>query len=234
MLRMTDRDRPATFSLTAEDLGLTAEELPREGYRLLKDEPTSGRFPTGMAVAQLIAARHSWDSEAYPRLAELGGEEAVGWNELTDDLPLVREVLLSGSHAASPDRPTLDDYIRTAATVGCSMLLAYTQCGDPAYDATLSGVLIDTSNGAPLASFRAAACVTPEEYEACIEIEPQDERWCRAEFLARRDFTRYVRLALEDLMHRDSPAAATQPSPWLTDRPLYPRDHRRRYGPKRD
>lgn len=211
----------------AVELGVSVDQFPDQGFRLLDTTPSSGRFPTGVAVARIGRARHADGGERL-RIDRLPGVEAVPWNELLDDVPVIRETLLSGSVGLTPGAPAVVEIVRAAGHLRCGLCLTYATWGDGRNAFGLKGVIWETIDGAPLATIRTNDAVSPEDYEACIQEQKRhiDERPCRADIRAVERFHESVVAALIELIRQDRPATATQPSPWRGNLPLYPRDNR--------
>lgn len=210
------------------ELGITADQFPEQGFRLLDTTPSAGRFPTGVAVARIGLTGDPCGDAARLRIERLRGVEAVPWNELLDDVPVVRETLLSGPVGLTPGAPAIVEIVRAAGHLRCGLCLTYVTWGDGKLKYGLKGVIWETIEGAPLATIRAAGEVALEDYEACIEEQKRhiDERPCRADTRAVVEFHQAVVAALIELIRQDRPATATQPSPWRGNLPLYPRDNR--------
>lgn len=214
----------------AADFGLTDAMLPPDGSQVLDEKPTKGRFPTGIAVACVEVRSGKEDASRRLVLVRLADERASWWNQILDGVSPVREVTFSDARGASPDPTPLMEIVRAAARINCGYCLIYARWGDPIHEERMIGALYDTDGGRPVAAFSTSASVPPIEYACALKQKPQDERLARAEFRTARAFERQVYRVVAGLAQRDVQPGTTQPSPWQTDRPLYPRDPRRRYG----
>ena len=196
------------------DLGLPAEALIADGRKVLDDQPSAGRFPTGVSVVRVAAAVEPESRRRYVRVAPLSTESAVYWMHLWDDLPPVREVSTLRTLSLDPRGITCGDLLQASANIDCGLCLVYARSEDTEADAEFVAVLWDAARRKPLASFRVPAVLPDDVRAACAKAE-QHGRWTgEPEFRAEADLRLLVRDALWDVAARDRATPTTQPNPW--------------------
>lgn len=217
---------PITLDLepTAADLGVAAGQFAENAARLLATHETTGRFPTAIAIARIAPQSAGGGGPRTLQLVDISGPQAVRWNELLDDSPAIREMVLSGRFGLPRRELTARDLAQAAAQLKCALCFVYATSGDAVENFQAWGVLWDAIELRPIATMHAAAQADLLEYERAIEETPLDAAECRAEWRALRMFERQLLDAVAELVTRDRPAASTQPSPWINDRTLEPRD----------
>lgn len=215
----------------AADFGVDASAFATVGIRWLDEKATRGRFPTGIAVAS-FDVRCGNDTQRGRSIVPrpLPPEQAAVWNQLLDSLAPVREVTICDARGTTPDAKSLEQIVREAGDLKCAYCLVYSAWGDGIGEQRIVSVLYETQPPRAVAAITAESQVPAPLYQYGLKQRPQDERKYRADYRAMRQFQSQVHRAAAALLGRDQPAAATQQSPWQTDRPLYPRDPRRRYG----
>ena len=208
-------------TLTARQLGLEGAPSDRDGFALLTDLRTEGLFPGAVAIARLVppvrllagpprepAATETW------HLGDIPWEEALGWNELVDNVLGIREVVVLDGSATVVPTSALDAIAEAAQQREASLCLVYGPAPSSEQEsAALWGVIVRSADALPLASVQAQA--GPSDFlPPDLERSREDLRHLDPNYLARRMFQRHARAALLALQARDDRPAATQPSPW--------------------
>lgn len=214
------------------DFGISGPDDSLSGVQLLNDEATNGRFPTGLAVVRVHASSRDEGPERPLFVSAMGSDRAVYWNGVVDDLPSVREVTILRTLGIDPRGGTWSDLTREALNVACDLCLMYGAVANTDADAEFIAVLWDAAQQTPLSFFRAATELSPEVRKRCKKKRAGHDRECDAAFLAEARLRTMVRDHLWDLAQRDSTSVTTQPSPWRTDLPLFPRDYYRYRDPR--
>jgi hypothetical protein len=209
-----------------EDMGLTPDQIPTAGTRLFHTDPTAGWFPAAMAVAQIDVQRGETADQRLVRVKMPATHDAVWWNELLDDVPEIREIVISDEYAQNPDRINIDSVLHVARRLNCTFCVTFTRWGEPIYREHVIAALWHCDSGALLATFRSDIEIDPLMYGFGVERDGADARDFRAGELAARALLRNVRSAVTEFVARDVPATQIEPSPWINDRPLIPRDGR--------
>ena len=211
-------------TLAGADLGLAqAVQAPDNGFVLLDQSNSTGRFPAAMAVVRLdkpnplfVCDQPLFVCDRGWEVATLPGEEAAWWNTLLKTVPQSRAVyVLDRSSVISPDCD-LKTVIAAARRLRIETCLIYgprTVEGDGA--AGLAGVIIDAETGQYLAYVQSQA--GPLDYEPPRPDRSKHDRSHQdVNFLAARRFEQHVRACFLDMIGRDQAAPTTQPSPWRT------------------
>ncbi len=212
--------------VTSSDLGVSESALAHSGAATLDAEASSGRFPTGLAVVRVEAVTKDQAANRYLRVVPVAEYRDAYWKSEMADLPELREVAMPRTFGLDPRGADWRSLLQTAAAQDCDLCLIYSKVHDTEADAEFVGVLWSSSTEKALVTFRVPVQLPPEirrKYE-------KKKHWIKlrsdAEFRAETELRRLVRDVLWDLVAKDADAA-TQPNPWETDVPLFPRDHRR-------
>jgi hypothetical protein len=214
-------------TLASADFGLARPAEPAEnGFVLLDDSPSSGRFPAALGVVRLdkpsplfVTDDHLFVADRGWEIATLKQEESVYWNGLLKAIPQSRAVyVLDRRTTISPDCD-LDEIIETARRIKLELCLIYGPRLAPDGSAGFGGVIYDVTDGKPLAYVQSDAGILDFE-----PPRPDRSKYDRSHqdvnYLAARRFEREVRNCFLALVARDTPPATTQPSPWRTSRDL--------------
>ena len=208
-------------TLTARQLGLEGAPFDRDGFALLVDLRTEGLFPGAAAIARLVPPTPLWAGSRHRAVAtetwhlgDMPWEEALGWNELVDNVLGIREIVVLDGSATVVPTCALDAIAEAARRREASLCLVYGPA--PAREqesAALWGVIVRSADALPLASVRAQA--GPSDFlPPAPDRSREDLRHLDPNYLAMRMFQRHARAALLALQARDDRPAATQPSPW--------------------
>jgi len=217
-------------TIVPEDLGVRADQLPSFGSKSLDLQASVGRFPTGLALVQVVAATEIELDRRHIRLADTSDACSAAWSELATNLPVLREVKVQTKVALDPRGTHYRDWLRKATQNGCHLCLIYSRVDPTEADAEFIAALWDATACRPLAVYR-----VPVTIPGCERMEPMGDEtpkpkqlhWLEeADFRAESDLRQFVRNTLWELAQLDALDATTRPSPWQNDRPLYPRGPR--------
>lgn len=190
------------------------------GFRLLTDAPTDGRFPCPLAIAK-FTPRES-DSGGELHFAALAPLEQALWTEHLRGVNAVRDVIFLRPLSTRPEGQSLAALCAAAARLGAPLLLVYTPNGLGPNSAQVLGVLYDTNRQHPLATLHAEATILNA---LSLEVSPYqeagDQRDQDARYQVQRQFEQHTRECLRELIRLDTPPPTTQPHKW--DKPLLER-----------
>lgn len=215
-------------SIKPTDLGVSKDAMSKAGTLLLSNETSRGRFPTGVGVIRVYAAMDEVRGRRYLRVARMEPAQGVYWNQLLVDLPPVREVKILRSWSFDPRGAQWESVLNQSAGVDCNLCVMYASVDDTEADAELIGTLWEVPTKKVIATYRVIVVMPrddDEEEEARQKYQHGGKWKCEADFRADSEFRTLVRNTLWDLTQRDEKAPTTQPNPWHTDLPLYPRDY---------
>ncbi|HVP12675.1 MAG TPA: hypothetical protein VMV94_15975 [Phycisphaerae bacterium] len=210
-------------AIEASDLGVSPAEITEVGQKNLVTEPSTGRFPTGLSVVCVEAATRGDEPEHFLRPVSVEEYRGARWIRATQDLPVLREVTMLGTYGLDPRGTDWQALLRASLRLDCDLCLIYGEVYETEADAEFVGVLWDARTAQALATYRAPMVLpadvrlTYEEKKEYVGLRVEAEQQAMAEL------QRMVRDTIWDLAAKDN-EATTQPSPWQTDLPLYPRD----------
>jgi len=183
------------------------------GYRLLADQPTVGRFACSLAVAKLsyrtdfAGDRLSLD-DPFPT-------EQVYWAEQMRGVEAVRELVFLTTRTLKPEGADLTSLCDRARRLGAPLLLVYLPNRWGPNSGQVLGVLYESSSQQALATLHASATILDEEgQEASPDRKRGEHRQQDACYQAARAFEANTLACLRELMHRDSAPLFTQPHRW--------------------
>lgn len=212
--------------ITSADLGVSDSALAQSGGTTLEGEASVGRFPTGLAVVRVEAVTKD-DLARRLRVVPVAQYRDAYWNQEMSDLPELREVAMPRKFGLDPRGADWRSVLRVSLAQNCGLCLVYSQVHDTEADAEFVGVLWDTPTEKALATFRVPVQLPPEIRETYQKKKQWIALQSDAEFRAETELRRLVRDTLWDFAAKDADATTTQPNPWQTDLPLFPRDYRR-------
>jgi len=212
---------PAAYfgsTLVRADLGISDPvSCPVTGYVLLEESGSQGRFPTALAVAELVPAQD--DSAAADgsfrgwRIGTVKPEQATYWNSVCDTVPDVREVVILDE--ISVDKPTssVADIIAAARKADARLCLIWGPTHAGPLHAALVGLIVDVERSQPVALLQADA--GPEDFKKPPPDRfENDRRHEDVNYLVARKLDLQVKTCVAELVRRDERVATTQPSPW--------------------
>lgn len=189
---------------------------PQNGYTLLSDERTVGRFACAMAVARLVPRDGEEDCELV--FAPMRDAEQAYWSQEMRGLAALRRVTFVTLKGTRLYGPTFDGVMHAAEQLDISLLLLYARNGLGPNSAQVLGVLYDVPTREPIATFHASSAFLNElGQEVSPDFEEGDHRDIDARYQAQRTFETHVLDCLRELITRDSPPPTTQPhDKWQT------------------
>ncbi|MBN2446006.1 MAG: hypothetical protein JXO22_04740 [Phycisphaerae bacterium] len=221
------RDTPAVYAPRVEVTDFAQPmEMPTNGYRLLGERATTGRFTCSIAVAKLVA---TGDESGDPvRLADFEPAEQGYWTEALRGLVGVRDLNYLSPVLFRGKQQPLEDLCATAGDLGAELLLAYVPGRVGPNSAELLGVIYDVANVEPIAALHAERTILNEEGvettpdEICDEADEEDSRPYDAYYQAGREFEQSTVACLRALMQLDTPSKSTEPHRWSVPSPVGP------------
>lgn len=207
-------------TLASEQLGVTDPPADPTGFVILERRPTVGRFPGAVAVCRLEPPKGYFapeDRDENTRhlwwVRTIHWEEAMGWNDLCNRIPAIRELIVLDKYATINPDSDLSEITRVAGRQEAGLCLVYGPAPAGPDNAGLWGVILDTQTGEQVAFLRAEAGPVDYEPPRSDRLE-KDWRHRDPNYLAVVRFQQEVRKCLLALIHRDEAPATTQPSPW--------------------
>lgn len=189
--------------------------VPNNGYQLLSERQTEGRFACPVAVAKFSSDERNNGNPLH--FVEMKPNEEAYWAQEFRGVRHVSYVYFLRPKTTRPEGYRLEALCAAARRLEIPLLLVYAPNGLGPNSAQVFGVLYDTETGDTLATLHASSCILNEDGE---EKSPNDERGDRrhvdARFQAQREFERYAMDALRQLIFQDQPPATTQPHEWRT------------------
>jgi hypothetical protein len=196
--------------------GLT---MPDNGYHVLADVHTEGRFACPLAVAKFAPPPNA----ALPFVPiPTRPEEEAYWTEQLRGVTAIREVIFMRSLDARPDEATVATLCAAAQRKQAPLLLTYLPDPLGPNSAQILGVVYDTASAQPLATLHAAVRFVDEHgIEASPNKKKGDHRAIDGRYQAQRAFEVQALACLRDMIHLDVAPPTTQPHHWqqpLTER----------------
>jgi hypothetical protein len=215
--------------IKAADLGVPDSAMTGSGVNVLDTQASAGRFPAGLSVVQVAAAMNEKDAGRHLQVEPLTPHGGVYWSQIMEDLPPIREVRVLRTYGHDPRGTDRSALLQSSLESDCGLCVIFAKIEDTDADAEFVGVLWDATTDKALATYR-VPLVLPDDVRERYEDDDEDDidyeaLYAEAEFRAECDLRRLVRNTLWDLVERDARAATTQPNPWKTDNPVFPRDH---------
>lgn len=186
---------------------------PENGFMLLADQQTDGRFACGLAVAKLIPCEDPQSSGLL--LVPMHPNEEACWTEQLRGVDAVRDLEFIRPLSTRPEGQSTADLCQAARRVQATLLLVYAPSRPSANSAQVVGVLYDSATEQALATLRASSRILDEHAE---EVAPDhkrgDQRGNDARYQAQHAFEAHALACLRELIHRDSQPTTTQPHRW--------------------
>jgi len=204
----------------------------QNGFLILEESPSSGRFPCSMSVSRMAAeipgeaggATRASDAAGAPALAvpATPHNEFLTWNTSFDNLPAISETfpVIERDLGEYAPEPGLLLSAANAFGAGLSLVYAVNAIAPTRYE--ILGVLHDTRTGLPIAVVHTVneSIERPQKHERAPNNTDAWEYEGRA--LARAQFKRLTVECIRDLIARDTPEKTAVPEGWTPDRPLAP------------
>lgn len=214
-------------NITPADMGVPESALAHSGGEILAADSSQGRFPAGLAVVRVEAVSANEAAGRVLRVVPIAEYRGAYWNFELADLPELREVTTPRKFGLDPRGADWRSVLRVAAAQNCELCLIYSQVHDTKADMELVAVLWEARTEQPLATFRVPVQLPPEVREKYEKKKQLFSLRSDAEYRAETELRRLVRDVLWDLVAKDTKSSTTQPNPWDTELPLFPRDYRR-------
>lgn len=200
------------------------------GYVRLDDKPSTGRFPTPMAVSRVameIDKRRGDTRRSF--LPPRPKNEFLMWNSAFDDQMAISEVFPIaqrdlGGGDANP-RQVVAAFHALHAGIG----LVYATNYNSETQTEMIGVLYECKTADPIAIFHVqedSIVPPPEEDNGSIDLWEYDSR-----SLVRQKFKRLVYACLRELVVSDQHERIDAPEGWVHENPILPVEWPPRYAP---
>lgn len=182
--------------------------LPEEGFLLLQDSDTTGRFSCAMALVKIEALAEEIDFEI--QVAPFSMNEQAYWTETYRGINGITDLVFIGPTTVKAAPRPLSVLCDAASGHGAQLLLAYAPAQIGPNSAHLVGVMYDTERCAALATFRETLTlrngegdeITAEELSLERELP---RREVDAYYIASRRFEDATLMLMRELLLMDSP-----------------------------
>jgi hypothetical protein len=206
-------DWSSTAQVRWSDVGGASHAPVSDGFVLLSETPTTGRFPATLAVTR-VAVREAEDSPKRERyLTSKPHNEFLEWNSALDNQMAIASVFPIWQRDLGGGPVELGQVLAAFRALGGTVGLIYAGNRTSATEAEMFGILYDTESTRPLAAIHASAASLPEEEEDGTEARPHI--WQRdARALVRAEFSGLVHACMRELIVRDVPERVDVPPGW--------------------
>jgi len=188
-------------------------DSPSNGYLLLTDEKTQGRFACGLAIAKFAPV----NGEGPLQLTPVKANEQAYWTEQLTGVSAVRDLAFLTPISTRPDGQAPAALCALAGRLNASLLLIYAPNRFAPNAAQVFGVLYDVERRSPIATLHTSI---EFDEESGIAEPPDDEqgdhRDIDAAYQAPRAFEEQTLACLRELTTRDAFLPTTQPHKWQT------------------
>ncbi len=208
-------DRPAVVYEPPIEMDDVAAGLaaPDNGFALVADDQSHGRFACALAVARLMPQDANGHFEMV--LEDMRPAEESHWAERMRGVASIRELVFLNRRSIRPFPPTVERLCQTALDLRARLLLVYAPNGLGPNSAQVFGVLYDARFCKPLATLHASSLLLNEDgEEVSVAHEKGDWRECDARYQAQRNFEAYALDCLRALIELDEAPPTTQPHRW--------------------
>lgn len=215
-------------------LGKEIADPPRNGFRIVVPQPTTGLFPATIGVTRVAldlpeSAPDEAAAEPKRRLSKDPRNEFLYWNMALDDQMAVSEVFPIDQFALGGGDADPDLVLAAFRGLHARLGLIYAVNELSEQETEVLGVLYATQTGQPLAYVDAHAssvASTDEDAEARDDLRRTDSK-----ALARLRFERLVYDCVRELIQQDEPGPVEAPTGWSPVPPTQPvqwppRNHR--------
>lgn len=184
-----------------------------DGWRLLAQDATQGRFGCSLAIAKLAAAEQA----GVVKLVALTPAEEAYWTNAVCGVSELGALQFISPISVRPAEPGVETLCAAARSLEASLLLLYAPNRYGPNTAQVLGVIYDLKSGRPIASLHASASIRAEGgEEVAPDRERGDQRQVDAYYQASRAFEQYLLACLNRLIANDSSPPTTQPHRWST------------------
>lgn len=191
--------------------------LPRDGYQLVTNAPTTGLFPANLAVTR-VAISEEPEQEGEPTLFADPRNEFLQWNRAFDDQMAISEVFPIDQRDLGGGKAEPGQILAAFRALHARVGLIYAVNEVSPAESEMSGALYDSQAGQLLAVIHAHA--------HSVEV-PDNQRTANpwetdSRALVRRRFEKHTYAALYDLIKKDQPARTDPPVGWVPAGPIKP------------
>lgn len=207
-------DPPACLNDVSADLAAAESSVPPDGYRILTNEATAGRFACDVAVAR-FGRQTVGDGTTVQLVAPTPAEQAY-WAQRFRGVRQVRALTFLTPKTVRLDGDSVEALCAAAAELGAPLLIVYARSVTGPNAANVVGVVYRTSDAAVLATMRSQGegPATLGEDDKLLDDTPGDHRDVDERFQVQRRFEDHAFACIRDLVHADRPAPSTQPHDW--------------------
>jgi len=220
---------PAAYSgatLCGDSFGVTGASCPTTGFVILEKQKSRGRFPCRLAVARLAPDPKQPFADPLSTEWALGAikdEDSTYWTSLFNTVSDIQGVTIMDPLNMEQPEANLETIAATAAEMKTGLSVIFGPSSADPGSASILGVIMDNARRERIAWVQALA--GPEDtYDPPPDRMLGDQRYEDVNYIAIRKFQQQVRQCMQELRSRDTPAPATQPSPWSTGRSIPSRD----------
>ncbi len=206
-------------SVTVADLDQETE-IARNLVLYFDSKPSTGRFPTALAVVRVAKVWDTQGSEFRLKIQPFLPYEAPFWTELFDGTPEIRSVFFLHQKSVRGDWITVSELLKAAATANAGLLLVYgydnaatpstCEVGGILYEVPSNERLAAISNGTTLEDAAAAAESLPLETKP---VTPEDWDFY-VDYVAFRGFEHKLRDGVWHLIDRDQASEVLEYNPY--------------------
>lgn len=201
----------------------TTQVAPVEnGFRILDDNGTQGRFPCAMSVSRLAPDGNDPSDPRATTLPATPHNEFLIWNNMFDNLPAISEAfpIVERNLGEYPTDPALIVSAARAFHAGLSLVYAVNQPREDQFE--MLGVVHDTETGKPIAVLHALTTSRPRPQGQHASHDNVDAWEHEARALARTQFKKAAVDCLRELIARDVPQKVDAPEGWKPEGPIAP------------
>jgi len=193
--------------------------FPQNGFMLVSDAQSHGRFPAALAVSRVAVRgdvgrgqKHSAYIPAKPK------NEYLQWNAAFDDQMALSEVFPIANRDLGGGPAAPDLIVAACHALHARLALVYAVNELSPTEAEMIGVLYETDKAEPVATFHAfARSVPPGPEQKPEEVDP----WTHdARALVRERFEQHVYQCMRTLIRQDIPTTEDVPAGWLPATPV--------------
>ncbi len=200
------------------DFTVFGPDVPRteNGYRLVGDHPTQGRFPCTLAIARLERASGSTDAFA---VVDVSPFEQAHWVETFRGCRPIRDLCFLSARQVKLAGDPITGLLTAARGIQAQLLLLHVPNHYAPHTVQVIGVVYEVASGRPLAALHAESDLPPLEEDEPLDELHGDHRAVDPRYQAARQFEQTALACVGAQVNLDHVPADKQPHRWL---PLYP------------
>lgn len=202
-----------------DHLCTTPLAFPEDGFTLVSDLPSNGRFPSALAVSR-VAVRGDVSGGHQPGayIPSKPRNEYLQWNAAFDDQMALSEVFPIAQRDLGGGPAAPDQIVAACHALHARLALVYGINELSPTEAEMIGVLYETENAKPVATFHAFAKSVPPGPDQKPE---QLDLWTHdARALVRQRFEQHVYDCVRTLIRQDTPTTEEVPAGWVPAAPI--------------